>query len=106
MRPGRVTLPVLEADPAENVLTKIEAACGVRPDGCPFRATLDPFVGRVVRAHRAWKNGHEIEEAALRAGVETYDAAINAIEVADMRAEKPEPPEAPRTVIGKRPGKR
>lgn len=98
---------MLEADPAEQVLDKVERDCGVRPDGCPFRATLDPFVGRVTRAHRAWKNGHEIDEAALRGGVEAWDAAVNAIEVADMRNKKPDPePTRPQTRVGKRPGKR
>jgi len=81
---------VLEADKAEKVLAAIERDTGVRPDGCPWRALRDPFVGRVVRAHRSWKNGHPIREARLLAGVEAYDAALNQIEAADMKADRRE----------------
>ena len=83
-----MTLPVLEQDAGEQILNGIERDTGVRPDGCPWRSLRDPFVVRVVKAHRGWKNGHAITEQRLRSAVEAYDAARNAIEVADMKAER------------------
>lgn len=95
LRPGRVvTLPV-EADPAEHQLERIEQDTGVRLSECPWRALRDPFVSAVVKAHRSFTKGAGTRlgpwsPAALVLGVECFDAAINAIEVADMKADRAE----------------
>jgi hypothetical protein len=118
-RPGRITLPTLEGDPAEQVLDGIERDTGTRPSGCPWRALRDPFVQRVLRAHRGFAHGDMSARlggrtpAALVAGVEAFDAAKNAIEAADIRADRAEaerkragphdtPPRTPRTRIKRR----
>lgn len=95
-RPGRVTAPDLELDAGETILSGIERATGVRPDGCPMRALRDPFVTAVVRAHRPFAKGELAARhgrsmpIALAAGVDCFDAALNAIEVADMRDDRAE----------------
>lgn len=95
-RPGRVTAADLDMDPAEGILAGIERATGVRPDGCPTRVLADPFVAAVIRAHRPYVKGElsarhgRSMPIALAAGVDCFDAALNAIEVADMREDKAE----------------
>lgn len=97
-RPGRVTLPVLEGDPAEEVLSGIAEVTGVRPPGCPNRQLRDPFVNACIRAHRGFVKGDMSGRlgpeapAALVVGVECFDAALNAIEAHDMKADRPKPP--------------
>lgn len=91
MRPLRRTLPQLHDDPGEQILAGIEKATGERPPGCPWRQLREPFVAAVIRAHRWHKTGElearcggSIPEALAR-GVETYDAALNAVQVYDAR---------------------
>ena len=65
----------------------------------------------MLRAHRHWKVGElstiypEGVPEALRFGIEVYDAAVNAIQVADIRAddrpppgERPPPADAPKKI--------
>lgn len=98
VKPGRVTLPVLESDPAEGILSGIAEITGVRPPGCPQRQLRDPFVVACIRAHRGFVKGDlssrlgPSSPAALIAGVEVFDAALNAIEAHDMKADRPKPP--------------
>lgn len=96
---------MLENDAGEQVLSGIEAATGTRPPGCPWRQLSDPFVASCVRALRPYRAGQPVTNAALRAGVEVLDGALNAIEVHDLRAERAErdrardknpPPSGPR----------
>ncbi len=101
-RSGRITLPVLEADLAEQAFRGIESDTGTKPDGCPWRALRDPFVRQVLHVYPAWKTGHDVNPARLRNAVQAYHAALNAIEVADMKrerkrreAKKPGPPSSP-----------
>ncbi len=83
-----------EDDPSEQVLAGIERATGGRPDGCPWRAFEDPFVGEVLRAYRHWKAGQlalvwgAAPPAALMRGLEVYDAALNAVQAHDIREER------------------
>ncbi len=88
LRPGRITLPVLEQDPGDKLLRDIEQDCGERPIGCPWRALRDPFVARVIKAHPAWKVGQRVHGAALNDGCLAFERALNAFQVADLRAEK------------------
>ena len=86
----------LEMDAGETILAGVERATGVRPDGCPVRTLRDPFVAAVVRAHRPYAKGELAARhgrsmpIALAAGVDCFYAALNAIEVADMREDKAE----------------
>lgn len=102
-RPGRVTAADLEMDAGETILAGIERATGVRPDGCPMRVLADPFVSAVVRAHRPYVKGElsarhgRSMPIALAAGVDCFDAALNAIEVADMREDREERERARKT---------
>jgi hypothetical protein len=70
----------------------------VRPDTCPWRAISHPYSQAVIRAHRHWKVGElsalypDGVPEALRFGIEVYDAALNAIQVADIRADRDRPP--------------
>lgn len=95
-RPGRVTAADIEMDAGETILAGIERATGVRPDGCPMRVLRDPFVAAVIRAHRPYVKGElsarhgRSMPIALAAGVDCFDAALNAIEVADMREDREE----------------
>lgn len=91
-----MTLPVLESDPAEQVLLDIESATGCKPVGCPWRALRDPYVYEVSKNHRAFTKGELAPRrgartpAALIWGVETLDQALNAIEVANLKADRAE----------------
>lgn len=85
---------MLEDDPAERYSETVEAASGERPHGCPWRQLQDPFVRWVTRAHRWFKTG-ELEARfggrvphALLCGIETYDAAVNAIGGHDRRVDR------------------
>ena len=81
-------------DGAEQVASANERVTGDRPDGCPWRAYEDPFVGEVLRAYRHWKERqlHLVWGAdppvALMRGIEVYDAALNAIRANDIREER------------------
>lgn len=80
-------------DPSEQILTGIERATGERPDGCPWRAFDDPYVGEVLRAYRWWKAGQLAlrwpdPPVALLIGLEVYDAALNAVQAHDSREER------------------
>lgn len=102
-RPGRVTAADLEMDAGETILAGVERATGVRPDGCPVRTLRDPFVAAVVRAHRPYAKGELAARhgrsmpIALAAGVDCFDAALNAIEASDMREDREERERARKT---------
>lgn len=88
----RVTMG--EGDPAEAILDGCEEATGERPRGCPWRAYADPYVAEVLRAYRWWKAG-QLEAryagdvpASIAWGVEVYDAALNSVQVHDMREDR------------------
>ena len=84
----------LDQDPGEQVLRSCEAASGERPTACPWRAFADPYVSAVIRAHRWWKVGELTTRYGDRVperiawGVEVYDAALNAVQVHDMREDR------------------
>lgn len=72
----------------------IGRATGTRPVTCPWRGIDNPFVQNVLRAHRWFKEGqleaiypNGIPEA-IRRGIEVYESAINAIQVADIREDR------------------
>ena len=80
-------------DIGERVLRDCEEATGERPVGCPWAALRDPFVGEVVRMHRHWKEGAvsiETLPASIVAGLETFDAALNSVQIHDMREDREE----------------
>lgn len=93
-KPYRVTLAVLDTDPGEQILAGCERATGVRPDSCPWASLSDPFVREVMRAHRwdatgqldARYGGHCPER--IWWGVGVYAAALNAVQVHDMREDR------------------
>lgn len=79
---------------ADAIGDNCEEATGERPAGCPWRAFADPYVGEVLRAYRWWKAG-QLETryagavpASIAWGVEVYDAALNSVQVVDMRADR------------------
>lgn len=91
--PYRVTLAVLESDAGEQVLTSCSEATGTRPATCPWASFADPYVAEVIRAHRWWKAGElstRYGRVPLRIveGIEVYDAALNAVQVHDMREDR------------------
>lgn len=80
-------------DPSEQILSGIERATGGRPEGCPWQAFRDPFVGAVLRAYRWFRSGqlavaYPDLPAALARGLEVYDAALNAVQAYDIREER------------------
>lgn len=90
-------------DAGERNLERAEEATGVRPLGCPWRSLDDPFVSEVIRAHRWWKTsqldaryGGEIPPD-IMLGVETFDAALEAVRATDARLDSEEREEANRT---------
>ena len=66
----------------------------MRPETCPWSAISHPYSQAVIRAHRHWKVGElsalypDGVPEALRFGIEVYDAALNAIQVTDMREDR------------------
>lgn len=82
-----------DGDPSEQILSGVERAAGDRPDGCPWRVFRDPFVAEVLGAHRWWK-AQQLSTRwpdpplALLRGLEVYDAALNAVQVYDLRKER------------------
>lgn len=88
-------LPI-ETDFGEQVLTDCEEATGQRPRGCPWWALSDPFVTETIDAHRWWSKGAlDVRyplgiPAWLSWSITTYDAALNAVQVHDMRADREE----------------
>ncbi len=94
-RPGRVTLAVLTGDPGEQSLDHMHEATGTRQHACPWQALRDPFVRSVLAAHRHWIKGElasrmgRVPEALMQ-GLEIFDAALNAVQVTDLRAEREE----------------
>lgn len=107
-RPYRLTQADLESDPGEQVLRFCEEASGMRPTGCPHRALSDPYVLEIISAHRYGK-GALAEKyggpppAWVIEGVETYDAALNVVQVHDIRADRAEREEAARKAALARP---
>ena len=85
---------MLDSDSGEQILRGIERATGTRPEGCPHRAVSDPFVQACLRSLRWFRTGELAARwggqlpAALALGVECLAAAVDAIEVADMREER------------------
>ncbi len=82
-----------DGDPSEQILAAIEVATGDRPDGCPWRSFRDPFVAEVLSAYRWWKARQLSTRwpdppVALLRGIEVYDAALNAVQVHDLRKER------------------
>lgn len=83
-----------EGDPAECILDGCEEATGERPIGCPWQSYSDPYVAEVLRAHRWWRSGQLADRyagsipASIAWGVEVYDAALNSVQVYDMRADR------------------
>lgn len=86
----------VEHDLGEQVLRDCEDASGERPRGCPWWSMHDPMVVETMRAHRWWIKGELGTKyplgipAWLEWSVETYDAALNAVQVHDMREEREE----------------
>lgn len=84
---------VLRDDPVTQLRAGSEKAVGSSTQGCPWKAYRDPFVGAVLRAYRHWKE-HQLgllypdPPAALIAGIEAYDAALNAVQAHDIREER------------------
>lgn len=88
----RWTANALEHDEAEGVLRRCGEASGLRPETCPWWALRDPYVSAVRAAYRWWKTGQLGDRAHLPAalvdGLATYDGALNAVQVFDLRAER------------------
>lgn len=89
---------------------------GLRQETCPWWALRDPYVQRVVAAHRWWKVG-ELSTRwpdppfALLRGIEIYDAALSAVMNDEMeRSREENAPDAPRpggaSAVPKRSGRR
>lgn len=90
-RPLRIVAS--ENDEGEALLVDCEDATGERPIGCPWAALRDPWVGAVIRAHRHWKTGAlsiDTQPASVVFGIETFDAALNAVQVHDIREDREE----------------
>ncbi len=77
----------------DGILSTAEAWTGDRPLSCPWAAFFDPFVARVVKAHRmieqiAWLHpnpSHRFVE-----GVAHYDGALKRCESTRMQKEAEE----------------
>jgi hypothetical protein len=100
----------LELDPAEQVLRAIEKTTGDRGDGCPWYESRDPFVQRVIDAHRHWgkgefgmrRGGRPAPEVLMR-GIEIFDRALQSVQTFDVRNpphQSPEPLGQPMPSVG------
>jgi len=89
----------------------IERVTGERGDGCPWRASRDLFVQRVVSSHRHWTKGElgsrwggnrRVPEALLR-GCEIFDAALQSVQSFDIKQQSQPreqlPPEQPHSGV-------
>ncbi len=79
----------------DGILSTVKEWTGDMPAACPWRPFFDPFVTRVLTAHRAFESGnlawtHPDPSHRLVEGVLHYDAVLNRCQSTRMTQEAKE----------------
>lgn len=79
----------------DGILSTVEAWTGTRPLTCPWQAFYDPFVQRVLKAYRFYREGQigwaiPNPSARMVAAIGFYDTAAKSCEAKRMEREAEE----------------